>query len=531
MSRPLTEHTGGVDSDAAEDADVVIYGATLAGIMAALRLRMRGYRSVVLEPSAHVGGIVAGGLVKSDYPATLGAVGGLTLRRFFYGIADEYAVPHEAFYTDPDRAYRFEPKVAERVARRLLDDAEAEVHLNSRIHGRDDVDVVGGRIRGVRGPAGWLRAEFFIDASYEGDLLAAAGVPYTAGRESTETYGESFAGFRPQTAFRRAGYRPNTGYPIRQPRTGAPGEADGLVQAYNFRGVLTTATDRLPFPRPEGYDPRHYVHFRQQLEQRGATGLSSIVTHTALLPPGDKYQTNQGWFIGFDLPGASWDYPDGSWHTRDEIVAEHVRWHQGMLYFLANDPSLSETFRADTQRFGLPNDEFGDSPFGMGFPHALYIRESRRMLGQTVLTQHHVEGTETSVTTPVACYQYPIDCHIVQYYPEDDDTIVGEGPLVASMDNPPAALYQVPAEALIPADGGIENMCVPVCLSASHVAMLSVRMEPAFGMLGEAAGELAAQALRRNTPVQKYDYPELAVALSEHDAVLTLDDHDAGATS
>ncbi|WP_080038488.1 FAD-dependent oxidoreductase [[Actinomadura] parvosata] len=500
MSPPVEQH------------DVVIYGATLAGIMAALRLRLRGLSSLILEPTGHVGGIVAGGLVKSDPPNVIEALAGLTRDRFFGGIGHEYGAA--------EPRYRFEPKVAERVALRLLAEAGAQVVTGARIHGPADVETRGRRIQAVLG----RRARFFIDASYEGDLMAAAGVPYTYGREPRSRYDEPFAGVLPHRALRRSEFAPNAGYPVGPPPAEPPGEGDARTQAYNFRGVLSKAADRLPFPRPDGYDPALYGLLGQLITRRGITGLSDIVTHTALLPPGDKYQTNQALFIGFDLPGASWDYPDGTWARREEVIAEHVRWHQGMLYWLANDPSLPESFRADTRAFGLPADEFADSPYGAGFPHALYVREGRRMIGQYVLTQHDLRIPGNTKATPVCCWKYGIDCHIVQLYPEGEHTIVGEGPPSGTEYNEPADLYQIPAECLFPARGGIENVAVPVCFSASHVACLSARMEPNYGMLGEAAGELAAQSLRTGQAVQDYRYPDLAAALEEHGSVLSLPD-------
>lgn len=512
--------------------DAVVYGATLAGIMAVLRLRLRGYRSLVLEPTGHVGGIVAGGLVKSDTPNVAAALAGLTQDRFFAGIGAEYAAEG---LDDPRAQYLFEPKVAERVARRLLDEAGATVVLNARIQDAGDVEVRGGRIVAVRTSpdgltpdlaagsidGGWQRASFFIDASYEGDLMAAAGVPYAVGREPAAQYGETYAGFQPARAHRIRSFRPNTGFPVGPVPDTRPGDGDAKVQAYNFRGVLTRSAERMPFPKPDGYDPALYLHLRNLLEHRGVPGLSSIVTHTAALPHG-KFQTNQALFIGFDLPGVNWDYPDGSWKRRDEIIAEQVRWHQGLLYFLAHDPSLPQTFRADAQSFGLPPDEFTDSPYGAGFPHALYVREARRMIGAHVFTEHDTQAPNNTKATAVCCWKYGLDCHIVQYYPDGDDTIVGEGSTTGSFVNAPVDLYQLPAESLFPARGSIENLAVPVCFSASHVGILSPRMEPAYGMLGEAAGELAAQSLRTGRAVQDYQHSALATALTEHGAVLEL---------
>ncbi|MFB9660396.1 FAD-dependent oxidoreductase [Glycomyces mayteni] len=495
-------------------SDVLIYGATPAGIMAALRLSLRGYTCTVLEPTGHVGGIVAGGLVKTDTPDVPEALAGLTRSRLFAGIGAEYG--------EDGPKYLFEPKAAERVSRRLLAEAGAEVLTGRRIETAADVERIADRVTAVRAGGQWHRARFFIDASYEGDLMARAGVPYTVGREAASQYDEPLAGFQPARAYRRGPFAPNTGYPVGPVPLEAEGDADGKTQAYNFRGVLTRGADRMPFERPHDYDPARYGHLLQHLRERDVPGLSSIVTHTAALP-GGKFQTNQALFFGFDLPGASWDYPDGSWKRRDDIVAEQAAWHQGMLYWLANDPALPDAFRADARTFGLPPDEFADSPLGPGFPHALYVREGRRMVGAHVLTQHDLLKPNNRKATAVACWAYAMDSHVVQYYPEGDGTVVGEGTLSGTVHNPPVDLYQIPAEVLFPARG-TANLAVAICFSASHVGFSSPRMEPNFGMLGEACGELAAQSLATGLPVQDYDYPALAAALTEHGAVLDLPD-------
>jgi hypothetical protein len=193
-----------------------------------------------------------------------------------------------------------------------------------------------------------------------------------------------------------------------------------------------------------------------------------------------------------------------------------------MLHWFTHDPSLPEDFRRDAAGFGLPPDEFTDSPYGHGFPHALYVREARRMVGAHVLTQHDLLRPGNTKATAVCCWKYGMDSHLVQYYAEGDDTVVGEGGLSGNESNPPVDLYQLPAEILFPARGGVQNITVPLCFSASHVGYSSPRMEPNYGMLGEAAGELAAQCLRTGRAVQDHSYPELAAALREHGSVLTL---------
>lgn len=495
-----------------ESVDVVVYGASLAGIMAVQRLAARGLTALVLEPTGHVGGIVAGGLVKSDFPNVSEALAGQT-KAFFDAIAAEYG--DEAQEYPFDVAIKFEASVAERVATKLLAEAGAQVLVDHRIHGAADVEVRADRVRAVRVRDRWIRTRYVVDASYEGDLMAAAGAPYRFGRESAREYDESFAGFLPDQAFRKEGFSSTSLYPVRRRPDLTAGDADEATQAYNFRGILTTAADRIPFPRPEDYDPALYTYLGDLLEQRGVAGLSSIVTHTAALPH-EKFQTNQALYIGFDLPGASWPYPDGDWATRDAVIAEHVRWHQGMLYWFANDPRLPESFRADASRFGLPADEFIDSPHGAGFPHALYIREARRMVGQQVLTQHDLRAPDNIKPTSVCSWKYGIDCHIVQYWGEGEGTIVGEGTPTGTERNAPVDLYDMPAEVLFPARGGLANIVVPLCFSASHVGYLSARMEPNYGMLGEAAGELIAQAAGSgDAAVQDYDYPRLRAALEE----------------
>jgi hypothetical protein len=454
--------------------DVAVYGATAAGVMAAVAAHEAGAETVLVEPGRHVGGMVSGGLSWTDV-GDPDAVGGLA-RRFYQLVADHYGAPLFGVKGP-------EPHVAETLLTRLLDGVDVRL---------EETDVPD--------------AAIYVDASYEGDLLSSFGVPYAVGRESRELYGETWAGRQPA-------YRPGKhNFPVllspfgddgsllphvREPELderGWPaerlGEGDGGLQAYGFRVCVTDREEnRRPFEAPDGYDPAEFELLARYLDASGDPMPLGLVRD--LLPNGKCDVNSIGPFSLNVLDGTNRDYPDGDAGERERIRAHHLRYTQGFLYFLAE--------RGLLDGWGLAADEFEDTG---GWPHQLYVRDGRRMLGEHVLTEHDLIGATPQPDT-VAHGSYNIDIREVErtwrLLPEYTRTpaVFNEGYLSVAV-----PVYPIPYRSLTPRREDAENLLVPVCLSASHVAFGSVRMEPTLMALGQAAGRAAAQAARRGVAVQ-----------------------------
>jgi hypothetical protein len=463
--------------------DVAVYGATAAGVTAAVAARDAGADVVLVQTGDHVGGMVSGGLSWTDVGDTR-AIGGLA-RRFYEQVAAHYGT---ALWSVKGP----EPHVAESILTGMLDGIDVRRELPD--------------------------AAVYVDASYEGDLLPRFGVPYAVGREPRDLYGERWAGRQPA-------YRPSKHnfsvvlspfddegslLPfIREPELdedGWPaerlGEGDGGLQAYGFRVCLTDRPEnRLPFEEPEGYDPAEFELLRRYLEAMPDAQVLGLVSD--LLPNGKCDVNSIGPFSLNLLDGSNRSYPNGTDDERAAVRERHLRYTQGLLYFLSQ-------VRDDVARWGLCADEFEDSG---GWPHQLYVRDGRRMLGDHVLTEHDLVEARPQ-DDAVAIGSYNIDIREVErtwrYLPEYDRTaaVFNEGYLSVAV--PP---YPIPYRCLTPRREHAENLLVPVCLSASHVAFGSVRMEPTLMMLGAAAGTAAAQAARRGVPVQDVSLERQVLAL------------------
>ncbi|MFL5928268.1 MAG: FAD-dependent oxidoreductase [Gaiellaceae bacterium] len=465
-------------------SDVCVYGATAAGVAAAVAARDAGAATTLVEPGRHVGGMVSGGLSWTDVGDTR-VIRGLALR-FYEEVGRHYDVP--LWHVKGP-----EPHVAESVFAAML----------------DGVDV---RLAELVTPD----AAVYVDASYEGDLLPRFGVPYAIGREPRELYGETWAGRQPA-------WRPGKhNFPvrlspfddggrllpfIREPQLdehGWPaerlGEGDGGLQAYGFRVCLTDReANRLPFERPNGYDPGAFELLRRHLAATSDMAQDILGLQRDLLPNGKCDVNSIGPFSLNLLDGSNRGYPDGDVAARARVREHHLLYTQSLLYFLANDEHVPANVRAELQRWGCCADEFTDTD---GWPHQLYVRDGRRMLGAHVLTEHDVLDARPQ-PDEVARGSYNIDIREVErtwrYLPEyvREAAVFNEGYL--SVGVPP---YPIPYRCLTPRREDATNLLVPVCLSASHVAFGSVRMEPTLMMLGEVAGRAAAEAARRGIAVQ-----------------------------
>jgi hypothetical protein len=472
--------------------DVVVFGATGAGVAAAVGAAEAGADTVLVEPGGHVGGMVSGGLSWTDV-GDARVLGGFA-RRFYTAVAGHYGVPLWGVEGP-------EPHVAERLLTELLDGVDVRL-----------------------GTSELPDAAVYVDASYEGDVMAARGVPFAAGREPRELYGEHWAGRQPA-------YRPskhNFATPIdpfdadgallphvREPELderGRPserlGEGDGGLQAYQFRLCLTDRPEnRLPWEEPPGYDPAEFTLLDRYLDAVPAAEVLGLVPN--LLPNGKCDVNSIGPFSLNVLDGSNRDYLDGD---RDAVRAHHLRYTRSLLWHLAQR-------REDVARFGRCADEFADTD---GWPHQIYVRDARRMLGAYVLREADLLDARPQADV-VALGSYNIDVREVErtwrLLPEYHATpaVFNEGYLSVAV--PP---YPIPYRCLTPQRECDDRLLVPVCMSASHVAFASARMEPTLMLLGHAAGIAAAQAARRGVAVQDVDVEELQESLREGGQVLSL---------
>lgn len=488
---------------------VVVYGATASGVMAAISAARQGMKVALVEPGNHVGGMVSGGLGYTDYGRKY-LIGGQALE-FFRRAGEAYG---------EEVAWRFEPHVAETVLKHWLEQAGVRVFF-----GRQVVSArkEGAEIRAMETDDGAVfTAYVFIDASYEGDLMARAGVAYTVGREGRSRYGESLAGRQQYSASHQftvpvpAYDESNRLLPLlSQPDQGNPGDGDRKVQAYNYRLCMTdNRENQVPFPRPAGYDPKRYELLKRYLALKGANFKLNNLMYLGELPNG-KTDTNNAGPISTDFIGGNWDYPEADYARREQIKEEHKRYIQGFLYFLANDPSVPATLQADTRKWGLAKDEFTDTG---NWPHQIYVREARRMIGSYVMTQADLQ-TERFKEDSIGMGSYNSDSHHVQRYATPEGTVLNEGGMEV-----PVQPYQIPYRSITPKEAECRNLLVPVCLSASHVAFSSLRMEPQFMIMGEAAGLAASLAVRASSAVQGIDLSQLQSLLRARQQVLGLAD-------
>lgn len=484
--------------------DVCVYGGTSAGVAAAVRAARAGRSVALVVFGRHLGGLTSSGLGATD-TGKIDAIGGLA-REFYRRVGAHYGRAE---------SFAFEPHIAERVFDEWVAEAGVPVYREHRLAG---VDLAGDRITALRTENRKVfRASVYIDASYEGDLMAAARVSHTVGRESNATYGETLNGvqFRTGHQFRQpidpyvvpgdpaSGLLPG----IQSEPPGDPGEGDHRIQAFNFRLCLTKAADRLPFPRPTGYDPTRYELLRRYLD---AGVWDAIRLNTPM--PGGKTDLNNNGAVSSDNIGRNYAWPAGDHQTRQRIFDDHLRYQQGLMYFLANDPAVPAAVRAEVSAWGLPADEFGETG---GWPHELYIREGRRMVADYVVTEHDCRWT-TTAPDPVGLASYNMDSHNCARVVVDG-LARNEGDVQVG----PAGPYGISYRAIVPARGECANLVVPVALSASHIAFGSARMEPVFMLLGHAAAAAASLAVDGGTAVQDVPYPTLRRGLLADGMVLT----------
>ncbi len=519
-------HGEGSMPPGAQAFDVVVYAATASGALAAIATAGEGMRVALIEPGRHVGGMVSGGLGHTDY-GDQRVIGGMA-REFYDRIARYYE-------RETWEVVGPEPHVAEHLLRRWLDAAGVTVVFNARL---DHVVKQERRITQLVTDRGDIfTAQVVIDASYEGDLLPRAGVSYAIGREGVEHYGECWAGRRPllpgqhQFGVAISPFLDGHGGELvpfvhRRPLV-REGEADGGVQSYCFRVCLTDRPDnQIPFPEPDTYDPGEFELLRRYLAQGGshlkAGQLMALVPN---LPNGKCDVNSIGPFSLNLLDGSSWEYPDASYARRQELWDRHLRYTQSLLRFLSHDPHVPEGIRQEMQRWGLCADEFADTEH---WPHQLYVRDARRMRGEYWMTQVDLQAQRVKYDS-IGMGSYNIDIREVQRtwtWVSRHHRLVGETFNEGYL-SVPVAPYAIPYRSLVPQFHECENLLVPVCVSASHVAFASIRMEPQYMILGHAAGVAAAMAAQNNVAVQQIDVAALQRTLLAQRQIVAVEAHGA----
>jgi hypothetical protein len=496
--------------------DLVVYGGTAAGVMTAVSGARQGLKTALLEPRSHVGGMVSGGLSGTDV-GRREVIGGLALE-FYYRAGRYYQLDRHLQET----AWMPEPKVAETIMRDMLKESGAALFERHRLREKTGVRKEGTRIVEITMENGArFRAGIFADTSYEGDLMAQAKVSYTVGRESSSQYGESLAGVRAVTPSHQFAVdipaRDENGKLLAEvspePR-GEPGSGDRRVQAYNFRVIASNVPEnRIPWPKPAAYDATRY-----ELLARYLTAMTSYmgrplnineVNLLRVIPNGKADFNNRGGF-STDYIGKNYGYPDGDYATRERIWKDHEEYQKGFYYFLATDPRVPKALQDEMNQWGLAKDEFVDTGH---WPHQLYIREARRMVGEFVSTQ---KDLQTDLTKPdfIGMGSYNSDSHNVQRFVNERGFVENEGDVQVAVKP-----YQIPYRVLTPRRAEASNLLVPVCFSASHVSYSSMRMEPQYMILGHAAGIAAALAVAEKKAVQDVNIPELQRRLKNEGGV------------
>lgn len=526
---------GAVPCAAAESPvyDVVVYGGTAGGVATAIQVRRMGKTVVLVEPSRHVGGLTSGGLGATDI-GNKAAIGGIS-REFYRRVREHYQQPTNWRFEKPedyrsgraseqareDAMWTFEPSVAEKILRDMLAEANVSVLYGERLDLRRPLSKSDRAIVALPLESGLtVLGRRFVDATYEGDLLARAGVSYHVGREANSVYDETLNGVQVAHAVKHQ-LQPGVDPYVKpgDPASGllpgviagppAPdGTGDRRVQAYNFRMCITdVAANRVPFEKPDGYDEQRF-----ELLFRNFEAGERRVPWSLFLMPNRKTDVNNNFGFSSDNIGRSYDWAEGDYATRERIFADHLLYQRGLMWTLANHPRVPEAVRREVSRWGNCKDEFAEHA---GWSHQLYVREARRMTSDYVMTQHDCQGRR-KVDDSVGLAAYTMDSHHVQRYVDEQGHARNEGDVQVGGFPP----YPISYRSLVPRTTECSNLFVPVCLSASHIAYGSIRMEPVFMVLGQSVGAAACLSLDESCDVQNVPYAKLAEQLKKDGQVL-----------
>lgn len=515
------------------DADVVIYGGASAAVSAAVQVRRMGKTAVIVMPDRHLGGLTVSGLGRTD-SGDKRVIGGIA--REFYHRIWLYYQDDEAWKWEPKPAefsgmdnqtqtmWKFEPSAAEKVMDGFVAEYGIPVYRGERLDREKGVVKDGAAIKSIATLSGRVfTGRVFLDATYEGDLFAAAGVSYTVGRESNARYGETLNGIQTANAVYHQFAGPvdpyvEPGNPdsgilpgVNPDAGGRDGDADGGVQAYCFRLCMTRVPEnRVPFEKPADYDEADYELLFRDIQ------AGQIHYHDPGRVPNRKTDTNNNGSVSTDNIGANYEYPEASYERREEIIARHVRWQKGFYWTMANHPRVPEELRREFSEWGLAKDEFADSG---NWPGQLYVREGRRMVSDFVETENHLRR-RIPVPDPVGMGSYGMDSHNIQRYvaiDEDGRAVVrNEGDVQV----PTGGAYPIGYRALLPKKEECSNLLVPVCVSCSHIAYGSIRMEPVFMILGQSAAAAAVLSIDAGVDPADLSYESLERRLRQDGQVL-----------
>ncbi|QRR03255.1 FAD-dependent oxidoreductase [Dyadobacter sandarakinus] len=511
-------------------ADVIIYGGTSAAVTAAVQTVKQGKTVIVVSPDKHLGGLTSGGLGFTD-TGNKSVIGGLA-REFYHRVYMYYDKPETWKWQKKeeygnkgqgtpamDGAERtmwiFEPRIAEQVFEDFVKENNLKIYRDEWLDRKSGVKKKDGRIVSIKTLKGkTFTGKMFIDATYEGDLMAAAGVKYHVGREANSVYHEEWNGIQ-AGVFQHGHYFKKSISPykvegdpksgllpyVNAEKIGKNGTGDNKIQAYCFRMCLSqNPENRIPFAKPAGYDPAKY----ELLARVYKAGWTETFDKYDPIP-NKKTDTNNHGPFSTDFIGQNYDYPDATYERRRQIIREHELYQKGLMYYLQNDEHVPQDVRTEMQKWGLPKDEFKDNG---GWPHQIYVREARRMLGKEVMTENETLGKK-AVSESVGMGSYSLDAHNAQRYVKEDGFVQNEGDIGVHPKTP----YAISYASLVPKKEECQNLLVPVCLSASHIAYGSIRMEPVFMILGQSAASAAVQAIDAKIAVQDVDYGQLRTQL------------------
>lgn len=535
--------------------DIVIYGGTSAGIAAAIQTSRMGKTVVIVEPTNRLGGMTTGGLGQTDI-GNKHVIGGIS-REFYQNIRKYYDNPNNWKWqsrddymdsgqtrTDKneDAMWTFEPSAALKVYQQMLASEKVDIIYGERLNRKTGVVKSDGRIIVIQMENGSkYSGKIFIDATYEGDLMAASGVSYSIGRESNKEYGETLNGVQANKINRtlkwtvsRNGYNhnfadgvdpyvikgdPNSGllpYIVEGGRPGIDGHGDKGIQAYCFRMTLTDHPEnRISFKKPENYDELNYELLFRNYEADNGSEINEIPWINSPMP-NRKTDTNNRRGFSTDFIGQNYNYPEGSYEEREKIVQAHRNYQQGLMWTLAYHPRIPKKIRDEVSKWGTCKDEYEDG--NDGWQQQLYIREARRLKSDYVMTQRNCEGIDIA-EDPIGMAAYGMDSHHVQRFVDANGYVQNEGNVEAPVPNP----YPISYRSIIPSKNDCENLLVPVCVSATHIAFGSIRMEPVFMVLGQSAATAACQAIDQQKAVQDIDYSRLRTKLLNDKQVLDVE--------